>query len=52
MPGIDFSGLPTRLQSYSTRDAAKLLGEILITNQSFLQYMQLLVDVQDEQALT
>jgi len=50
--GIDFSGLPTKLQSYSTRDADKLLGEILITNQSFLQYMQLLVDVQDEQALT
>ncbi|MDB5270239.1 MAG: hypothetical protein JWP58_3279 [Hymenobacter sp.] len=52
MPGIDFSGLPARLQSYSTRDADTLLSQILITDQSFLQYMQLLVDVQDEQALT
>jgi hypothetical protein len=52
MAGIDFSGLPTKLQSYSTRDADKLLSQILITNQSYLQYMQLLVDVQDEQALT
>lgn len=52
MPGIDFSGLPARLQSYSTRDADTLLSQILITDQSFLNYMGLLVDVQDEQALT
>ncbi|MVN79336.1 hypothetical protein GO988_23645 [Hymenobacter sp. HMF4947] len=49
---IDFTGLPTKLQGYSTRDADKLLSQILILNQSYLQYMQLLVDVQDEQALT
>jgi len=54
MPGqaIDFSGLPAKLQSYSTRDADKLLSQILITDQNFLDYMQLYVDVQDEQALT
>ncbi|WP_375418135.1 hypothetical protein [uncultured Hymenobacter sp.] len=50
--GVDFSGLPARLQSYSTRDSETLLSQILITNQSFLTYMGLLVDVQDEQALT
>lgn len=50
--GVDFSGLPAKLQNYSTRDADRLLSQILITDQGFLDYMQLYVDVQDEQALT
>jgi hypothetical protein len=52
MPAIDFSGLPAKITSYTLREAQALLTTMLITDQSFLNYMGLLVDVVDEQALT
>ncbi|MBF9239470.1 hypothetical protein I2I05_18905 [Hymenobacter sp. BT683] len=52
MAAIDFSGLPAKITSYTLREAQQLLSTILITDQSFLNYMGLLVDVVDEQALT
>ena len=52
MAAIDFSGLPAKITSYTLREAQQLLSTMLITDQSFLDYMGLLVDVVDEQALT
>lgn len=49
---IDFSGLGPKIQSYTLREAAALLSTMLITNQSFLNYMGLYNDVTDEMALT
>jgi hypothetical protein len=49
---IDFSGLGPKIQSYTLKEAAQLLSTILITNQSFLNYMGLYNDVTDELALT
>jgi hypothetical protein len=52
MAGIDFSGLPDKMKGYSLKEGETLLSTILIDDQEFLQYMDLLVDVADEQALT
>lgn len=49
---IDFSGLPDKMKGYTLRETALLLGTILITNQSFLDFMALYPDVTDELALT
>ena len=52
MAGIDFTGLPDKMKAYSLREGESLLSTILIDDQEFLNYMDLLVDVVDEQALT
>jgi len=49
---IDFSGLGTKIASYTLREAGALLTTILITDQSFLAYMELYPDVTDQLALT
>jgi hypothetical protein len=49
---IDFSGLGSKIASYTLREAGALLTTILITDQSFLAYMELYPDVTDQLALT
>jgi len=49
---IDFSGLGSKIASYTLREAGALLTTILITDQSFLNYMELYPDVTDQLALT
>ncbi|MDO7885347.1 hypothetical protein [Hymenobacter cheonanensis] len=49
---IDFSGLSAKIASYTLREAGQLLTTILITDQSFLAYMELYPDVTDQLALT
>jgi hypothetical protein len=49
---IDFSGLGSKIASYTLREAGQLLTTILITDQSFLNYMELYPDVTDQLALT
>jgi hypothetical protein len=49
---IDFSGLPAKMQGYTLRESEQLLSTILISGQSFLDYMGLFPDVTDELALT
>jgi hypothetical protein len=49
---IDFSGLGQKIASYTLREAGQLLTTILITDQSFLAYMELYPDVTDQLALT
>lgn len=49
---IDFSGLGSKIASYTLREAGQLLTTILITDQSFLAYMELYPDVTDQLALT
>jgi hypothetical protein len=51
-PAIDFSGLPAKMQGYTLRESEQLLSTILITGQTFLDYMGLYPDVTDELALT
>lgn len=51
-PAVDFSGLGPKIQSYTLREAETLLTTILITDQSFLDYMELYPDVTDQLALT
>ncbi len=51
-PAIDFSGLGPKIASYTLREAGQLLTSILITDQSFLAYMELYPDVTDQLALT
>ena len=50
--GVDFSGLPAKITSYTLREAASLLATILITDQGFLKYMTLYPEVTDQLALT
>jgi hypothetical protein len=52
MAAIDFSGLGPKIASYTLREAEQLLTTILITDQSFLNFMELYPDVTDELALT
>lgn len=49
---IDFSGLGSKIASYTLREAGALLTTILITDQAFLAYMELYPDVTDQLALT
>ncbi|MGI4871238.1 MAG: hypothetical protein ACRYFX_08680 [Janthinobacterium lividum] len=49
---VDFSGLGPKIASYTLREAEQLLTTILITDQSFLNYMELYPDVTDQLALT
>lgn len=51
-PAVDFSGLGPKIQSYTLREAETLLTTILITDQSFLDYMELYPEVTDQLALT
>ncbi len=51
-PAIDFSGLGPKIQSYTLRESENLLTTMLITNQSYLDYMELYPDVTDQLALT
>ena len=51
-PAIDFSGLGPKIASYTLRESEQLLTTILITDQSFLDYMELYPDVTDQLALT
>jgi hypothetical protein len=51
-PAVDFSGLGPKIQSYTLREAETLLTTILITDQSFLNFMELYPDVTDQLALT
>lgn len=51
-PAIDFSGLGSKIASYTLRESEQLLTTMLITDQSFLDYMELYPDVTDQLALT
>jgi hypothetical protein len=51
-PAVDFSGLGPKIQSYTLREAETLLTTILITDQSYLDFMELYPDVTDQLALT
>jgi len=51
-PAVDFSGLGPKIQSYTLREAETLLTTMLITDQSFLDFMELYPDVTDQLALT
>ncbi|MCC2546425.1 hypothetical protein LJY25_08210 [Hymenobacter sp. BT175] len=52
MTAVDFSGLPARLKDYSYKNSETLLTQTLIDGMSFLNYMNLLVDVTDRVDLT
>jgi hypothetical protein len=51
-PAVDFSGLGPKIQSYTLREAETLLTTILITDQSYLDFMELYPEVTDQLALT
>ncbi len=51
-PAVDFSGLAPKIQSYTLREAETLLTTILISGQSYLDYMELYPEVTDQLALT
>jgi hypothetical protein len=52
MAAVDFSGLPSRLKDYSYKNSETLLTQTLIDGLTFLEYMNLLVDVTDRVDLT
>lgn len=51
-PAVDFSGLGPKIASYTLREAESLLTTILITDQAYLDYMELYPEVTDQLALT
>jgi hypothetical protein len=52
MPGLNMTGLPSKLKDYTVKEQAKLLSRILISGLSFLDYMELFDEVTDELPLT